>query len=560
MVTLDDGFRADQELWIRLLDWLQTYREEIGNRFNQYIEYLEAAIPPQLHHRIAFGLKQTDLTDVSNKGIFHIAAEPHWQASKDYELYKVGGVVEAGIKYACANEASLPFHFWSMLAMVGAAARRQFTNGDAATMVIPAQYICLVAGSGNKKNIAANYGKDLLRRSLEKVKLRFAPLSADDTPAFNILDACQVVSNCTSFSALMEQLQIREKLDPGMKAVSLSQDPKLTEKLEEAVLRRHSIGAVFAPEITTLLGKESVEAARVADMFIECWNGGDQTGHYEDNTQAHGKREMEGLAVTLVGGMQPGLMRNKLHHSVIEAGFAARVLWIYRDARDLDIYMAVPDDAKLREDIVEFMFELQTNKTYKSVNLTPEADAWFKGWYETVHCPQRDNMKGHLLEPYYERKDKHIRKVALCIVIGRGITWIDLETIQLATAIVDAEEPTMKQVYGFMSQSEDVANLDKLRRLLRGFCQDGWATETECWRYIGANIKVYGKREQAVQALGMLNMEGSVHLQKARSKGNNRETTFYRMDGSWARQPQYLDRNFSVLTEEWDPNQTRRKD
>jgi len=472
----------------------------------------------------------------------------------------VGGWIEEYLRYSWANEASLPFHFWTALTVLLAAAKRSYISEYAATRITPPMYIVLVAPSGNKKNVAADYGADLLIRALHIIEERYAPEQPGDDPLYNPLNACQVVEKGGSFSAIVERLQIWDHLSVDLRKAALKSDPKLKEKLNQFRIRSSSVGALFAPEISTLLGKDAVDPVKVTDLLVECWDGGGKRGHYEESTQLHGKRELEGLALSFVGGMQPEIARGKIHPRVIEQGFTARVLWIYRERRDADWPLAPPDDLKLRQQLVEDLVVLGISKKLRQVNMTAEAYEWWDEWYNGEHRRARDEAGGKFLAPYMERKDKHVRKVALGLAISGGHTTISLEILQRAKALIELEESPMMEVYGMMMQTEEVANLDKLWRLLEKFCAGGWVTESDAVQYGTKHVRVYGTDKAVKDAIGLLVMRGDLHMMLARAKGNNRQTTFYRAEGPWSSEfPMWLDKECQTLHPQWDPNQARKK-
>jgi hypothetical protein len=514
----------------------------------------------KLWDRVDMALGMPDVLSEDSRGIFHIASPPNYEQRSYYDIYKVGGWLEEYLRYVWANESSLPFHFWTGLAILCAAAKRNYISEYAATRVIPAHYIVLVAPSGNKKNVAADYGADLLVRALHVIEEKYAPPGPGQDAVFNPLNSCQVIQKGGSFSAIIERIQVWDHLSADLRKAALHADPKLRKELEEKRIRRSSIGAIFAPEVSTLLGKDAVDPVKVTDLLVECWDGGGKRAHYEESTQAHGLRELEGLAISFIGGMQPEIAQGKIHPRVIQQGFTARVLWIYRQRRDSDWPLAPPDDLKLREELVDYLVQLGVDRELHHINMTQEAYEWWDDWYKVQHHEARDLAGGQYLAPYMERKDKHIRKIALGLAISLGKASINLDILQHAKELLELEEGPMMEAYGMMMQTEEVANLDKLWHLLETYAAGGWVPEHHLVKYGTRHIRVYGTDKAVKDALGLLVMRGDLHMQTARAKGNNRETTFYRANGQWTTEfPMFVDPECRTLHPEWDPNQTRKK-
>ena len=129
--------------------------------------------------------------------------------SKDDLVYPTTGWLGAYLDYSQGNEAPGAFHFWTGVALLGAACKRNVYMDMGSYFIYPNQYILIIAPSGGKKSSSLAIGNNLLetlnlmledRGVHEADRIRISPKKVAPERFIHIMKAVEVVDEVTNLT------------------------------------------------------------------------------------------------------------------------------------------------------------------------------------------------------------------------------------------------------------------------------------------------------------------------------------------------------------------------
>jgi len=304
------------------------------------------------------------------------------------------GIIFALCKYCEETEIPSIFALWTGICTISAALGRRCFIDFGYKNIYPNIYVVLVAQSaGCRKSSAVEQAENLLKTLESKVNL----LSQKTTP-----------------EALIEALSCRTKIENG-NVIHCAE------------------GTAIADELTTLIDRNSAKNGLI-NLLTKLYDCGD----FEYRTRGKGVETIKNPCLTLYGGTTASWIREALTVSAITGGFTSRIVFVYLDKRDRDIYWPTIslENKKRKDRIIEDLHKV--SQLEGQFEVTDRAKELFGEEYSKTSALLNDP----LTSGYAGRRHVTLLKIAMCINASRTDNMIiEDEDIQVAiNALSDAEK------------------------------------------------------------------------------------------------------------------------
>ena len=327
---------------------------------------------------------------------------------------------------------------------VGAALQRRVWLDSKLNQTFPNQYMLFVAEPG--------VGKTMLTKATQRI---FESMLEDNaTPAKKLDDMRKlngkllfpISASSTSFEAFVEFTS------KSMRQVRFGEGGK------QQYL--HCSPAFILDEAASIFDKD---AGKMATFLLEGWSCSDR---YTRSTIGRGEDMVINLCINLIGGIQPGKLKELSNISIIDNGFSRRCLMVYADKPNK--HCAFIEHTQSQEDAYFELFPYvrSLSKLYGPVTMTPEARAWMIENFATHIAPPLN--KSHYLAHYYTTKVQHVKKLAMCIHFSETLAMeMSVDPFIKAKALLDDIECDMHRAYvGSRDTRGEV--IGRIKMLLKG--------------------------------------------------------------------------------------------
>ena len=336
--------------------------------------------------------------------------------------------LRAYAEYTQHSEAPREFHFWTGVATIAGALRRQVWIEQRYFQWTPNFYIILVGPAG-------------------------------------------VVTKSTSMRVGLQILQELDTVHMGPQAMTWQ---GLTLALEEAA-DLVPYGEEFLPMscITCAVGElGTFLRPRDDDMvsfLTDIWDG--QLGPWEQKLKTSKGAKLMNPWVHFIGCTTPSWLKKNVGEDMIGGGLISRVIFVYGDKkRHLVTYPAdviedktfLDTQAKLIEDlskIAEMVGEYE---------LTTRAKQWGTAWYEKHWTQRPEHMASERFDGYIGRKQTHMHKLAMVLAAAESSKLvIDQQHIETANAMLGGIELDMIKVFEMIGTSDESQKMDAVLNFIR---------------------------------------------------------------------------------------------
>lgn len=365
-------------------------------------------------------------------------------------------------EYTDISEAPLSFDFWTGVATVGGALRRQVYIDEIKFKLFPNFYIFFVAPPGvATKSTTVSVGMRLLRQ----------------------VDGVHMGPASMTWQGLTKGLQDAQQLIP------LS-DPNITDPLAMEYLPQSAI-ACEVSELGTFLDMRNGE---LISVLIDLWDGRDVSWERWLSTKENTK--IENPLISIIGSTTPTWLEENFGESAVGGGLTSRIVFVYGEAKRRFIpYISDLTEQEqmgvLEKDLVHDLREIARLKG--KFTITRHARNIVGEWYQN-HWTEPD---GHIADPrfagYRARKFAHIHKLAMALSVSeREDLVIDETHIVTAFASLFGVEGDMLKVLNNIGKVISSKHMDILTAMLRirGSC-----SKEELWRVClnSMNIKEFSE-------------------------------------------------------------------
>jgi hypothetical protein len=387
------------------------------------------------------------------------------------------------------------------------------------------------------------------------IDLALKPLRRKQTAAFDVYEEAMATYQRELATYEMQKTQRKKGLTPPEKPV-------------EPVARRYCCSDITVEALAMLLKQNPRGLLLVRDElagWIRSFNsykggrGGDETAFLElhragtllvDRKSGTPKTiHVPNAAVSICGGIQPGILQQSLGREHFENGLAARMMMAMppRVAKrwtehDIDLEVAGEVESVFEGLLwMEMAIDSDGNTSPKVLPLMPEAqDAWVAFYDE--HAAQQAELAGGDLAAAFSKLEGYCARLALvvhCVRAADGDTsltsaeYVDAESIRRAVAIVRWFCDETRRIYGMFGESDQEREQRALLEIVRS--RGGRISPRELMQ---ASRAYRGGADVARFALEELQQLGWGRLQKVDSGGRPSEIfVLYETDDN-ERQPQ----------------------
>ncbi len=250
---------------------------------------------------------------------------------------------------------------------------------------------------------------------------------------------------------------ILSKVDPGPRIIAQKITPEaLIDSIRivrtddpKKLLQEQCGGVVIVDELVTFLNSDSYQRG-LGGLLIELWDCPD---HYEYRTRGRPVEEINFGHLSLLSATTCHHLRDAVPIQALGDGFSSRVVFVYEDRvpKPVPRPMKVKGFKALEEELI---LHLQRVSTMEGpITLSPESIEFFDEEYRRFY--HSDFYNDERLGSYASRRDKHLLKVAMCLVAAEGSsTVIELNHLILAKELLTDLENRLDEVFDRISMTE----------------------------------------------------------------------------------------------------------
>jgi hypothetical protein len=353
-------------------------------------------------------------------------------------------------EYTEVSEAPYTFDFWTGVATIGGALRRQVYIDEVKFKIYPNFYIFFVAPPGvATKSTTLGVGMRLLRQ----------------------VEGITMGPSSMTWQGLTKGLAEARQLYP-------MSDPSTTDPLAMDYMPQSCIVCEVS-ELGTFLDMQNGE---LVSNLIDLWDGKDVPWERWLSTQAITK--IENPLISIVGATTPDWLENNFGQSAIGGGLASRIVFVYGDTKRRFIpyisdLVENRQNAEREKALVHDLREIA--KLKGPLTITREARNMVGQWYEDHWTKPVEHISGPKFAGYRARKFVHLHKLAMVLSVSQSDSLvIEVEHIKKAFQLLTGIEADMLQVLEAIGKVASSKQMDQIliNIRLRGTCekQDLWRT------------------------------------------------------------------------------------
>jgi hypothetical protein len=372
-----------------------------------------------------------------------------WEPDVNEDIYDTGGWISDYLLWARNAEIPLGYHFWSAVALLGAACKHKFFMDRGSYYLRMNFYIVMVGLKATGKSAAKDAAVDVLRK---------ANFLTEPNPLVRNRHHVTLLPEDTNQETLVR------KLAPWHDEIE-GPDGKPQRLLVD------STGFMVLDELSTFLGKSTWnEPKRVP--FLTTLYGRD---YYDYETVSGGHIVLQNVALSMLACSAPEWLKSAITPLMFGGGFMDRTLFVYRPPVTRSIPTPAPLDPVAAVRLAYFIQHLAKRDKPVEMLPTPEANEWYEAWYDKQ--PKSSDLTGMSTK----RRANHAWKLAGILSISDGSApWIKQQHLWLAVQLLDHEETRFEQ---FMDEVNRPPEADIFKWVMNTFKRHGGdMTRSEFYR------------------------------------------------------------------------------
>jgi len=217
-------------------------------------------------------------------------------------------------------------------------------------------------------------------------------------------------------TAIKMTRKLLSKTNPGPRMIAQKITPEAlidslkVIQIDGTVVKESCGGLVVADELVSFINKDTYERG-LGGLMIELWDCPDK---YEYRTRNRPVEEIHHGHLSLLGGTTVHTLKDAIPIQAMGDGFTSRILFIYVDETPIPVPRPThkPEFARIEEELI---LHLQSISSISGeVRLTKDAIRLFDAEYRRFW--QSKFFDDPQFQAYASRRDKHLLKVAMCLM------------------------------------------------------------------------------------------------------------------------------------------------
>lgn len=355
------------------------------------------------------------------------------------EPRKLNDWISNYLKFTSNDEPRESFRKFVAISTVAACLQRKcYTNWE--KIIYPNLYIVLVGPPASRKNTAIEPAEEMLREI-----------------------GIEVSAQATTREALIRRLRkIGEKISISENTLTPNTDASMT---------------IISSEFTVFIGIKNLHLIALLTDWYDCKN--DWT--YE--TKGQGIDSIKNVWVNLQAATTPTALKDSLPHESVGMGLTSRIIFIFEEDKakiiffspNVDVLDEKTGKAKKLDMSSHYKWEELRDDLIHDLNIISMMEGAFipTGEFHNAYMEWRNNheknmpFKGTMLENYSNRKQTHLRKIAMIFSASRGDDMIlTLEDFNFALTSLDEVEVKMARTFSGMGKSDVAETMDRVMRYI----------------------------------------------------------------------------------------------
>ena len=328
---------------------------------------------------------------------------------------------------------------WSFHSLVASYLERRVWNGSSGFNLYPNLYIILVGPSAVGKGRAISPVKDAYKKHKYVANADAIFTNAlDDEKGKDPGSLIQIAPDSTTYQSIVLALakSIRAKYVVPTGGVPGKKIPCL-----------HSSMTFCLEELSSLMRKNTEELVNFLLIAYDC-------GDYTHETIYRGRDNVKRCCLNILGGTTPEYLQTIFDDRLLSEGFGSRTHFIMAEKpryRTLKPIIIEPDQTKCYIEVLNHLKDL--TDLYGEVTFTDEALTYMENWWKTE--PLTRINKSSKLNPYFGRKDIHLKKLSMVIHFAdcANKMQVELDSVLKAEAELIEAELTMDKALKFKKKN-----------------------------------------------------------------------------------------------------------
>lgn len=258
-------------------------------------------------------------------------------------------------------------------------------------------------------------------------------------------------------TAINVTAKLLRKVDPGPRIVAQKVTPeglidslRLVRSDDPTKLMQETCGGVVvADELASFINQDSYNRG-LGTLMIQLWDCLDK---FDYKTRGRPIEEINQGHLSLLGGTTVHTLKDAIPLQAMGDGFSSRVIFVYESKTPNPVPRPIRF-AGFQETENHLIKQLQTISTLKGeVSLSPEAIELFDAEY--MRFFKSKFYDDSQFEAYASRRDKHLLKVAMCLMAAEGSSMeISRHDLEGALILLSDVEQHMGAVFDRITMTE----------------------------------------------------------------------------------------------------------
>jgi hypothetical protein len=298
-------------------------------------------------------------------------------------------------------------------------------------------------------------------------------------------------------TAINMAFKLAEKVVPQHTLASVVNSASLIASLSDMKDQPTQAGNLISSELGSLLRQNDTDTVSTLTDLYDCYD------NLKKRTISRGYETIAKPWLNFLFGTTPQWLGANMPASSAEGGLFSRIIFIHSDEAKLT--QPFPEDSpnaiRLRAALINDLIHINSLKG--EVTFTQEARDYYSNWYMDI---RRLITKDTRTKGYYARKDLHVLKVAMILMLAQRDTLVIEKTdIETALALLAEIEPGINKAVGAVGANEMMTHIQAIAQQIK-FTGTSGITITQLIRNNIHNVN----RGQLDEVIGSLKSMGEI--------------------------------------------------